>query len=141
MARIHIKLPERFRFSTEIPVYRLHINAGGHLDNALLLTIVSEARSRYFKFLGYSELDVEGYSIIVTDAAVQYLSEGFPDDVMVVEMAFGEANKYGGDLIWRMSALDDRREVARGKTGFVFRDRAQGKIALMPKTFFANTHD
>ena len=48
MARIQIELPEQFNFSTDITLYGSHMNYGGHLDNALLLTVVSEARVRFF---------------------------------------------------------------------------------------------
>ena len=41
MARIQIELPEYFEFSTEITLYLSHMNYGGHLDNALLLTVIS----------------------------------------------------------------------------------------------------
>ena len=47
MARIKIDLPESFTFSTEIPIYIGHINYGHHLDNAALISLVSEARVRY----------------------------------------------------------------------------------------------
>lgn len=43
MSRIQIELPESLPFSTEITLYLSHMNYGGHLDNALLLTVVSEA--------------------------------------------------------------------------------------------------
>jgi 4-hydroxybenzoyl-CoA thioesterase len=51
MARIQIDLPEQFPFSTEIALYLSHLIYTGHLDNALLLTLVSEARARYFESL------------------------------------------------------------------------------------------
>lgn len=54
MARIHIRLPSQFVFSTDITLYQSHLNYGGHLDNALLLTVVAEARVRFFKSLGYT---------------------------------------------------------------------------------------
>ena len=60
MPRIKIELPDAFPFSTDIPIYIGHINYGHHLDNAQLMSLVSEARVRFFKFLGYTELDVEG---------------------------------------------------------------------------------
>jgi len=41
MARIRIDLPEQFPFSTEVALYLSHLNYTGHLDNALLLTVVS----------------------------------------------------------------------------------------------------
>jgi len=135
MARIHIDLPERFGFSTELPLYIGHINYGGHLDNALLLTLVSEARTRFLKALGYSELDVEGVGIVVADAAVQYRSEAFHGETMRVAMAAADFSKYGCDLLWRMSDVATGREVARGKTGIVFLDYSTLKVSLVPEGF------
>lgn len=135
MARIQIELPETFRFTTELPLYMSHINYGGHLDNALLLTLVSEARVRFFKALGYSELDVEGVGIVVADAALQYKSEAFHGEIMVVRMTVGEFGKKGCDLLWSMTDQSSGREVARGKTGIVFFDYATKKIAPVPEAF------
>lgn len=137
MARIQIDLPETFRFSTALPLYVSHINYGGHLDNALLLTLVSEARAQFFKALGYTELNVDGVGIVVADAALQYKSEAFHGEVMVVEMAAADFSKYGCDLLWRMSDQASGREVARGKTGIVFLDYSTRKIALVPEGFRA----
>lgn len=137
MARIEITLPEHTLFSTELPLYIGHINYGGHLDNGLLLTLVSEARVRFYKHLGYSELDVEGVGTVVADAAVQYKSEAFHGETMVVEMGAADAHKYGFDLVWRMSDRASGREVARGKTGVIFFDYGPRKIARMPEAFRA----
>ena len=137
MARIQIDLPEQFRFSTEIPLYIGHINYGGHLDNALLLSLVSEARVRFFKSLGYSELDVEGVGIVVADAAVQYKAEAFHGETMVVAMTPVDFNKYGCDLVWRITDQASGREVARGKTGILFFDYGPRKVAPVPAVFLA----
>jgi len=139
MARIVIDLPESFAFSTELTVYLSHINYGNHLDNALLLTLVSEARLRFFKSLGYTELDVEGVGIIVADAAVQYKSEAFHGEVLVGAMTPVDFNKYGCDLVWRLSEKESGREVARGKTGIVFFDYATRKMAPVPAAFRQRT--
>jgi len=137
MPRIKIDLPDRFPFATEIAIYRSHINVGGHLDNAQLLTLVSEARARYLAFLGFTEGDVEGYTITIADSALQYLSEGFYGDLLLVEMAYGDPNKYGGDLIWRACTKAEGREVARGKMGFVFLDLDSRKVVAVPPAFLA----
>lgn len=135
MARIKIDLPEQFAFITELPIYLSHINYGNHLDNALLLTLVSEARSRFFQSLGYRELDVEGLGIVVSDAAVQYRSEAHHGETMRVAMQAMDFNKYGFDLVWRMDDAASGREVARGKTGIVFFDYTQKQIASVPFAF------
>ena len=135
MPRIKIDLPERFSFSTEIPIYINHINYGNHLDNSALISLVSEARVRFFKAFGYTELNVEGVGIVVADAAVQYKSEAFHGEVLVFEMAADDFNKYGCDLVWRISDQASGREVARGKTGIMFFDYTARKAALVPPAF------
>ena len=135
MARVQIHLPDHFVFSTDITLYVGHINYGGHLDNALLLSLVSEARARFFKSLGYTELDVEGLGIIVADAAVQYRSEAFHGETMQVEMAATDFGEYGCDLVWRMADAATGREVARGKTGIVFFDYRTRTKAPVPAGF------
>lgn len=135
MARIQIDLPEQLPFSTEVTLYLSHLNYTGHLDNALLLTVVSEARARYFASLGYGEMDVEQVGIIVADAAVQYRSEAFHGEVMIVRMAAADFSKHGCDLLWRMDDKASNREVARGKTGIVFFDYGVRKVAPVPENF------
>jgi 4-hydroxybenzoyl-CoA thioesterase len=135
MSRIQIELPESLPFSTEITLYLSHMNYGGHLDNALLLTVVSEARARFFKSLDYTELNVEGVGIIVSDAALQYRSEAFYGEVMVVSMGAADFGSKGCDLLWCMREKNTEREVARGKTGIVFFDYTTRKIAQVPDNF------
>lgn len=135
MPRIKIDLPDRFVFSTELAIYQGHINYGGHLDNAMLLTLVSEARSRFFKSLGYHEGDVEGVGIILADAAVQYRSEAFQGETMVIYMTANDYNRKGCDLVWCMLDKASRREVARGKAGVVFIDYSTRRIAALPAAF------
>lgn len=135
MARIQIRLPAHFAFSADITLYQIHMNYGGHLDNALLLTLVSEARVRFFKSLGYTELNVEGVGILVSDAALQYRSEAFHGEVMVVRMGATDLGRKGFDMVWSMNERSTQREVARGKTGIVFFDYATHKVAMMPAAF------
>jgi 4-hydroxybenzoyl-CoA thioesterase len=139
MPRIIIDLPTRFQFSTDLEIYLSHINEAAHLDNAQLLTLVSEARQRYFKSLGYLQTDIEGVGIVVSDAAVRYLSEAFHGETLRIEMTASDFNKYGCDLVYRISDKASRREVACGKTGIVFFDYATRKVAPVPPAFKAKT--
>jgi len=135
MPRVNISLPESFVFSTEITIYIGHINYADHLDNSALLALVSEARVRYFKSLGYTELNIEGVGIVLADAAIQYKSEAHHGEVLIFEMAPHDFSKYGFDLAYRVSEKTSRREVARGKTGILFFDYAIKKPARIPVLF------
>ena len=134
MSRIQFELPERFVFATQIQIYISHVNQGGHLDNAQLLTLVSEARVRFFKSLGYRESDVAGCPIVVGDLVAQYKSEGFHGETMRVEMAPADFNRYGFDLVFRMTEKTSGREVARGKIGIVFIGKSDRKVAPIPES-------
>ena len=137
MSRIRFDLPGHFVFATELPIYISHVNQGGHLDNAQLLTLVSEARVRFFKSLGHRESDVAGNPIVVGDLLAQYKSEGFHGETMRVRMIPQDFNRYGFDLVYCMDCVDTGREVARGKIGIVFIDRSSRKPAPVPPAFLA----
>lgn len=135
MPRIQLKPADHYPFASEMQIYISHVNQGGHLDNAQLLTLVSEARVRYFNWLGYYESEVEGHSIVVGDIVAQYKSEGFHGETMRVEMTPADFNKYGFDLQFRMSEKTTGREVALGKIGIVFIHPLQRTVALIPAAF------
>ena len=140
MPRIQFQLPEKFVFATDIQIYISHVNQGGHLDNAQLLTLVSEARVRFFKSLGYTEGNVAGCPIVVGDMVAQYKSEGFHGETMRVSMIPQDYNRYGFDLVYRMECLDSQREVARGKIGIVFIERGTRKVTPVPQAFLARVN-
>ena len=135
MSRITFELPERFVFATDMQIYISHVNQGGHLDNAQLLTLVSEARVRFFRWLGYTEGNVAGSPIVVGDLVAQYKSEAFHGETLRVDMVPADFNRYGFDLVFRMSELSQGREVARGKVGVVFVNKADRKVAPVPEVF------
>ena len=135
MPRIQYDLPESFVFSTELSIYTSHINWGGHLDNAQLLSLVGEARSRFFLWLDYEEKRVEDCSIVIGDVLAQYKSEAFYGETMQVHLAVTDFNRYGFDLAFQMTDLATGREVSRGKQGVVFISLADKKISPLPEAF------
>lgn len=135
MPRIQHTPAAHYSFATEMQIYISHVNQGGHLDNAQLLTLVSEARVRFFKSLGYLEAGVEGALIVVGDIVAQYKSEGFHGETMAIEMTPTDFNKYGFDLQFRMREAISSREVALGKIGIVFIRRDDRKVTPVPAAF------
>ncbi|ODS93116.1 MAG: thioesterase [Comamonas sp. SCN 65-56] len=120
MARVLFDLPDRFCFETTLQVYISHVNQGGHLDNAQLLSLVSEARLRFFQAMGMTEANAGGAGIVVGDMLAQYKSEAFHGEQLIVRMRPMDFNRYGFDLVFQMTESTTGREVARGKTGIVF---------------------
>jgi 4-hydroxybenzoyl-CoA thioesterase len=135
MARIRIPFDEPAIYSTKLEVRIGDINYGGHLGHDTLFTLAHEARCRFFRAHGYSELDVDGAGVILSDVAAEYKAEAFQGDTLCFELALADFHKYGFDILYRVS--DDKlgKEVARLKTGIVFFDYAQRRITSLPDGF------
>jgi len=134
MARISIDLPEEFIFTTEILVRASDLNYGGHVGNDTILTLFQEARILFYREMGFkSELNLEGsVGQLMSDAAVVYKSESFLGDELIIQIAVADFNKYGFDLLYKMSNKATGKEVARGKTGIVCFDYEKRKVASVP---------
>ncbi|HLA68382.1 MAG TPA: thioesterase family protein [Bacteroidota bacterium] len=135
MPRIKFDLPNKFHFSTEIPVRIGDINYGGHLGNDAVLSLAHEARVRFFRHHGWTELDVEGASIIMADAAIMFKAEAFYGDVLIVEVAVDDLTDLSCDLLYKFTNKESRKEIARVKTGIVFFDYTSRKPIRMPESF------
>lgn len=135
MPRIKIEIPEKFIFKTEIPIRITDINYGGHLGNDSLLSIVHEARVKFLNNLNYSEANVEGVGIIMIDAGIQYISEGFYGDELVIELAITDFTGLGCDFVYRIINKNTTKEIALAKTGIVFFDYQKRRTAPVPTAF------
>ena len=134
MARIHISLPDKFLFETEISIRASDLNYGGHVGNDTMLTLLQEARIQFYRSLGFpNEISFEGsVGQIITDAAIQYKSESFLGDVLIVQIAVADFNKHGFDLLYLVTNKATGKEIARGKTGIVSFDYTKHKMVSVP---------
>ncbi len=137
MARIKIDMPDNYTFTTELPVRINDINYGGHLGNDAVLSMIHEARIRFLNYYHYTELDVEGAGIIMTDSAIVYRAEGFHGDQIQIDVAVGDFNKYGCDIYYVLSNKKTAQEIAHAKTGIVFFDYESRKVIAVPEDFKA----
>lgn len=135
MARIKIDLPKEFNFSTEMEVTIDSINYGGHLSNDKILAMAHEARLRYLKHIGATELDFFGVSLIMGDTAIVYKSEGFHLDKIKIEVTAGDISRVGFDLFYKFHNLTSGKELAHVKTGMVCFDYKERKVKEMPERF------
>ena len=135
MTRVKLPLPSHFPFRTEIPIRISDINYGGHLGNDAVLSIAHEARIRFLRHFGYSELEIEGTGIMMTDALIVYRTEGLYGDVLIVEVGTRDFQSAHCDVVYRLTDKATHREIARLKTGIVFIDKQTGKMTALPDAF------
>ncbi|HMG88821.1 MAG TPA: thioesterase family protein [Chryseolinea sp.] len=140
MARLHINLPEKFLFSTDIAVRISDLNYGGHVGNDTMLTLLQEARMQFYRSLGFKdETSFEGtVGQIIIDAAVQYKAESFLGDVLVIKIAADDFTKFGFDLLYEVKNKSTGQEIARAKTGIVCFDYQKRKMTWVPEALASN---
>ena len=136
MARVKIDVPDKFLYTTHIPVRITDLNYGGHVGNDTILSLIHEARIQFLSHYGYGELNMEGVGLIMSDSAIEYKKEMYYGDILEVSMAITEFSRVGFDLVYRLDVERNQKRlcVAVGKTGMVCFDYKKRKMAHMPET-------
>jgi acyl-CoA thioesterase FadM len=92
---------------------------------------------RFLFDAGVPEVQPDGTGIIITDLATTYRAEAHARDQLLFEVGVMDFNKYGGDIIFRVTRPRDAALVAMAKYGFVFFNYPASKVAPMPDAFLA----
>lgn len=136
MSRLKLEFPEdQYCYTTQLTVRVTDINGANHLGNDSMISMISEARARLFFEFGIRETQDNGVGIIVTDLATTYRNEAHARDQLLFEVGMMDFNKYGGDVIFRITRPRDNVLVAMAKSGFVFFDYRSKKVVPMPDAF------
>ena len=135
MPRIKLVEQTTYKFRCRLEVQPRDVNYGGHLGNDSLVSLVGTARARMFRIIGLSELDLgDGRTgMVMTDLVVNYRSEGFLFDELLVETHPGELARTGFRLFHRVSR--DDKVIALLETGFAAFDYVSRKVAPLPQRF------
>lgn len=135
MPRIKIDLPDRFHFTTTIPLRITDINYREHLGNDAVLSLCHEARFQLLRTHGWTEMNIDGIGIIMSDAAIVFRSEGFYGDTARIEIAVLEIGSAGCDMVYRITNEATGKEIALVKTGIVFFDYTKRTPLPVPEAF------
>lgn len=135
MVRMTLELPKHFPFATDIPVRISDINYNNHLGHDSIITMIHEARVRFLNAYGFTELDIDGFGLVMTDLAVLYKAEVFYGEILTIEVTVRDFTKYGFDFVYRISNKETGGEVARAKTGVLIFDYTKRKVITVPKSF------
>ncbi len=118
-----------------VPVRIADINYGNHVGNDAFVSIIHEARMQWLKQYGYTELNMEGIGVIMSDLAIEFKNESFYGDLIEVKLSAGEISRVGFELYYRLFAKrnNDHILVANAKTGMVCYDYDAKKVAAIPE--------
>lgn len=140
-----IKLPHIpdpiFRTNLQVRIY--DINYGNHLGNDSLISLAHEARVRFLKHFGFTELDIDGVGILVTTLFVNYQAEAFYDDSIDIIIGIGEISRTKLDVHYDFKFANSNKIVAKVLTTITFYDYNISKVSPIPKPLLdiINSHE
>jgi acyl-CoA thioesterase FadM len=135
MQKVKIEEPPVYHFSVDIPVRITDLNYGNHVGNDAFLGLVHETRVQYLKHLGYSEMNTEGFGLIMADAAIRFMAELFYGDVVRIDVAAFGFSSVGFDLIYRLNVERAENTIVAGlaKTGMILFDYEKRRPVVLPE--------
>ncbi len=135
MPRVKVSVPEQFLFSMEHTVGISDVNYAKHLDSVAMVHILHEARLQFLASLGFTEANLYGLGMVVTDLVIDYRSESFADDHLIIDVGVGQFNRYGFDIGMQVTNSALETVVCKAKIGVVFFDFDKHQMAPIPLAF------
>ena len=135
MTRLHVAIPEEFLFRMERTVGLSDINYAKHLDSVSMVKILHEARLQFLASLGFTEANVYGLGLVVSDLSVDYISESFANDRLIIDVGVSKFTRHGFDIGFKVSNKALETIVCNGNFGLVFFDFDKHELASVPSGF------
>ena len=135
MQRVKINTPDHFVFSMERTVGISDVNYARHMDSVAMIKVIHEARLQFLASLGFTEANIYGLGMVVTDLAIDFRSESFANDLLIVDVGVSKFNKYGFDIGFQVTNSAMESVVCNAKLGVVFFDFDKHKLAEVPRAF------
>ena len=134
MARLKIELPQKLLTSVFIPVRITDINYGNHVGNNSIVEIIHEARVQFFNQHGFTELNIAGTGLIMSELSVEFKNESFYNDVLEIKIFSGEMKRVSFELFYEISVKRNGQKIiiAHAKTGMVCYNYETKKVTAVP---------
>lgn len=135
MSRLKIELPEKLLTSVSIPVRITDINYGNHVGNNSIVEIIHEARVQFLQQHGFTELNVAGTALIMSELLVEFKNESFYNDLLEIKIFCGEISRVSFELFYEISVKRNQEPVVitLAKTGMVCYDYSVKKVSSVPE--------
>jgi acyl-CoA thioesterase FadM len=135
MGRQKIELPEKLLASVSIAVRITDINYGNHVGNNSIVEIIHEARAQFFKSHGFTELNVAGTGLIMSELLVGFKNESFYNDVLEINLFSGEISGVSFELFYEISTNRNGQRIiiALAKTEMVCYNYEIKKMRPVPE--------
>ncbi len=135
MARLKIELPHKLVAWVSIPVRITDINYGNHLAHNSIVEIIHEARVQFLNQHGFTELNVAGTALIMSELLVEFKNESFYNDLLQIKIFSGEITGVSFELFYEITAKrkEEKIIIALAKTGMVCYNYDIKKVRAVPE--------
>lgn len=113
------------------------------MGNDAVLKYMHEARMNFLRSVGIKdEISIDQKTgWIIADALLEYKSEAFFGNEIIISLGIADLHKYGFSMIYLLHNIDSGKEIARAKTGMIFFNYSTRKIAHAPEDFMKKIND
>lgn len=135
MPRLKIELPKNILTTVFIPVRITDINFGNHVGNNAFVEIIHESRAQFLKQNGFTEMEVAGTSLIMSELSVEFKNEAHYNDLLEIKIFSGEISRVSFELFYEISLKKNNQEIiiAHAKTGMVCYNKTLKKVEAVPE--------
>lgn len=111
------------------------INYGDHVGNNSIVEIIHEARVQFLQQYGFTELNIAGTGLIMSELSVEFKHESFYNDLLEVKVFCGEITRIAFELFYQILVKRDGQSfiIANAKTGMVCYDYSIKKVREVPE--------
>lgn len=131
---------EEYRLLCPIKVRFRDLDALQHVNNAVYLSYLEEARVEYLrKVLGQSKPG--DYAVVVARVEIDYRSAATMDDELVVGTRVSKLGGASFEMDYKIAEKKSGRLIAQAKTVLVGYDHKEKKVSKLPEAFVEKVRD
>ena len=96
--------------------------------------MIHEARVQFLNQHGFTELNIAGTSLIMSELIVEYKNESFYNDLLQIKIFAGEISRVSFELFYEISTKRSNSTfvIALAKTGMVCYNYTRKKVEAVP---------
>lgn len=123
--------------TARVRVRSYELDSFGHVNNAVYLNYLEEARSEYLRQVGLSFHDFArlGVHLVIAEAQIRYLAPAFYGEEIEIVGAFSEVRAASVTITYTLTERTSGRRVATAQTRGAFVDPVTGRPVRAPEAF------
>lgn len=134
---LHTPPPVPLSLTAAVRVRTHELDSFGHVNNAVYLNYLEEARAEFLRLVGLSFHDFARWNVhlVIIEAHVRYLSPARYGDAIKIVGVFTEVRAASLTIAYTLTEINTGRLVATAETRGAFVDTATGRPVRAPQEF------